>query len=198
MKTHQIKINVPVWLVTPFRRTSYLFRKWKYWAFPDHCGCCGDRMYVRSFEIEHYFPNGQRLMVGNHPLVDDVGARKIVSVCRKCIAKQLETEEWKPRFSHLHEEREGKPSRYNYRFWSTKKCDITGEFVRSYKDVEVYPYVDMTFCTYAWNASHVSKQAVIECVKNGKIKTSIWGIHKGKMAPTNHKGLFIDEKGKLL
>lgn len=193
MKTYEIKIRIPMWLARPFQDASYFFRKWKYWASPDRCAACNTRMYVRSYEIEHYFPNGQRLMVGNHNTIKDTNG-KYVTVCRECIASRLESQEWQPRFHHFHLELDGKPSRYPYKYWSAKKCDVTGEKVRSYKDVEIYPYVSMTFCTYAWNAGHVSKQAVIDCVRNGKIKTSMWGLR----GPMNHKGLFIDQKGKLL
>ena len=190
----QLSLRVPLWLYEPWERTLYAFRKWKYWAFPDHCECCGKRMFVRGYEIEHYFENGQRLVIGNHCYFDD----KLHVVCRDCIADQLETGEWKPRFSHMHEQREGKPSKDNYRFWSEKKCAITGKRVRSYKDLEIYPYIDMTFCTIAWNHDYISKEAVIECAKKGKIKTSICGIYKQKMAPMNHKRLFIDKNGDLL
>lgn len=191
MKTHHtVTIRVPRWLYQPYEDVRYFFRKWAYRAFPDRCSSCGARMHVRYFEIEHHFDNGQRLLVGNHA--------KSGAVCRTCIVKHLETGEWQPRFTHFHEEHEGKKARFNYRHWSTKKCDVTGKAVRAFKDVEVYPYIDMTFCTYAWNAGHVSKEAVIECVKNGNIKTSIWGIYKGKMVPMNHKRLFINDQGRLL
>jgi len=192
---YQIQFGVPLWLYKPFEKIAYQWRKWKYFANPDHCVCCGKRMYVRWYEIEHVFENGHRLVVGNHPTTDN---HQALVVCRDCMADQLEKGEWKPRFSHFHEQREGKPSRYNYRFWSSKKCAITGNKVRSFKDVEIFPYIDMTFCTNAWNHDYISKEAVIECVRKGKITTSMWGIYKNKMAPTNHKRLYIDQEGNLL
>lgn len=190
-KHHQISIIIPDWLYKPFANLQYFFRKWTYWAFPDHCECCGARMYVRSYEIEHVFANGRRLLVGNHAVIKEGDKYKHLVVCRDCLAHKLENGSWKPRFTHLYGETKD-------RFWSAKKCDVTGENVRSFKDVEIYPYVNMTFCTIAWNHGYVSKQAVIDCVKYGKIKTSMWGVYKKKMHPMNHKRLYVNEEGELL
>lgn len=190
-------LSIPEWMYNAYARVAYSIRKWKYKLNPNRCSCCGKKMYVSSYEIEHIFENGQRLMV--HNLAFDSKARKTLAVCPDCIANKLETEEWTPRFTQASKERDGKPSRYNYRFWRTKKCDVTGKDVPSYKDVEIYPYIDMTFCTLAWNWGHVSKEAVIECVRKGKIRTSHWGVYdRKKMAPMNHKRLFIDDNGDLM
>lgn len=189
-----LSFNIPVWLYRPFEDAAYQLRKWAYWANPDRCGCCGKRMFVRWYEIEHIFDNGKRLVVGNQV----VAGGTAVPVCRDCIANELEKHEWAPRFSRFHKSK-GRSSRHSYRFWSTKKCAITGKEVRSFKDVEAGPYIDMTFCTTSWNHDYVSKEAVLECVKKGRITTSLWGVYKRKrMAPTNHKKLFIDEEGNLL
>lgn len=195
---YQISFGVPLWLYKPFAALQYQYRKWKYWANPDHCSCCGKRMFAKFYQIEHIFETGHRLLIENHSHFEKPNGKKVQTVCRDCLVKELEAGEWKPRFSYFHEQREGKPSKYNYRFWSQKQCAITGKKIRSFKDVEIYPYVDMTLCTNAWNHDYISKDAIIECAKKGTIKTSIWGIHKNKMVPMNHKRLFINDKGELL
>lgn len=195
-KYFTLRVGIPLWLFTPFERLTYLVRKWKYELNPDRCACCNKKMYVRFYEIEHVFENGRRLLVHNHAFSDKTN--KSIVVCPDCIADRLESNEWTPRFTHG-ALKLGSTSRYNYRYWSAKKCAITGKDVRSYKDVEIYPYVDMTFCTIAWNHDYISKEAVIECVRNGVIRTSTWGVVDRKMmAPMNHKRLFINGKGELL
>lgn len=152
-------------------------------------------MSVRRPQYEYHVPDakgsvGCRLMVEN--LVFDK------TICRECTVYELETKQWTPRFSHSSLERRG-TNRENYRFWSSKRCHITGKAVRAYRDVEILPYIDMTFCTIAWNHSHVSKQAVIDTVKYGTIRTSHWGIwDKKSMAQMNEARLFIDKNGELL
>lgn len=192
----EIRFGIPLALIRPFEQLAYQYRKWKYWLNPDRCACCNKKMYVRYYQIEHIFDNGRRLLVENHPFSTKDNKRGVV--CPDCIAEQLKTNEWTPRFTHG-TSKLGGTTRFNYRFWSTKKCDITGNDVRSYKDVEIYPYIDMTFCTNAWNHSYISKEAVIECVEKGTIRTSSWGIVDRKMmAPMNHKRLFINGRGELL
>ena len=189
-KYFTLRVGIPLWVYTPFEQLTYLVRKWKYKLNPDRCACCNRKMYVRYYQIEHVFANGRRLLVENHP------SNKVV--CPDCIADQLESGKWEPRFSQMSRER-GTSERFNYQFWSAKKCAITSKAVRSYKDVEIYPYVDMTFCTIAWNHDYISKEAVIECVRDGVVRTSTWGVvDRKKMAPMNHKRLFIDERGELL
>jgi hypothetical protein len=186
----QLSLGIPLWVTRPIDFIKYQWRKWQYIVRPDHCARCNTRMHVKWFEIEHTYENGRRLLVGNHVSING----NPEPVCRSCLVHELETKTWKPRFSKLH----GDSSKYHYRFWSKEQCAITGAKVRSYKDVEIVPYVDMTFCTVAWNFEYISKEAVIECVKNGSIRTSFWGVYKGKMQPMNHKRLFIDEQGRLL
>lgn len=194
----QITFGIPLWITKPFHAAAYQFQKFKFWLNPYHCNVCGKRQYVLRPQYEHIFDNGRRLMVENTASDNKDGKYKSYCVCRECLVKELEAGVWKPRFSHMHEQREGKPSRYNYRFWSQKTCDITNKKVRSYKDVEIFPYVDMLFCTNAWNSSRVSKEAVVECVKHGQIRSSVWGIYKGKMMQMNLKRLYINDKGELL
>lgn len=194
----ELQFGIPLKLISPFTAIAYQWKKFKFWVKPFHCELCGKRQYVRQPDYEHVFENGRRLLVGSHASEKKDGKYHAYCICRDCMVNQLETGEWKPRFSHFHEQREGKPSKYNYRFWRTKKCDVTQEKVHAYKDVEIFPYIDMTFCTIAWNHSHVSKDAVIETVRKGKIRTSVWGIYKKKMAMTNNKGLYINEEGELL
>lgn len=192
----EIKFGIPLWVIEPYERLVYLCRKWKYKFNPDRCSCCGKKMYVTNFEIAHVFSNGRGLTVHNHAF--NRTTKKTIHVCRECLLTELETKEWTPRFSCLSEEL-GHARKYNYRFWSNKKCAITSKYTRSYKDVEITPYVDMTFCTNAWNYDYISKEAVIECVREGRITTSIWGVYKKKkMTPMNNKRLFINEKGELL
>lgn len=185
----EIRFGIPLWIIEPYERVAYQWRKFKFWLNPYKCSCCGKRMYVRNPQYELHFPQG-RLMVENLPYK--------TLICRECLVNELETKEWTPRFTQSTKDR-GETRNYNYRFWSTKKCAVTGNKVRSYKDVEIYPYVDMTFCTSSWNHDYISKEAVIKCVREGDIRTSTWGIYdKKKMQPMNHKRLFINEKGELL
>jgi len=183
----QFSFGVPLWFTEVFDKASYRYRKWKYLANPDRCKCCNKKMYVSSYEIEHIFENGRRLLIGNHTSL----------VCRDCLVNQLETFAWTPRFTHMFEEKGiGKG---NHQYWVKNQCDITGNKVKSFKDVEIHPFVDMTFCTNAWNYDYISENAVIECAKLGKIKTSWYGVwKKSSFEPMNHKRLFINEKGELM
>lgn len=184
-------IPIPQAVADFIERTKYAFRKAAFKLRPYRCGVCNTKMYIRNPQYEYTFANHQRLLIENHRWGQP-------PVCRSCLIKELETKEWTPRFTHMHAEKYGS-SRHNYRFWSTKKCDITGKAVRAYKDLEIYPHVDMLFCTIAWNHSYISKEAVLECLMHGKIKTSRWGVwNKQRMAPMNDKGLFINENGELL
>lgn len=187
-----IRIPIPLAVDELIEKTKYAFKKVALKMRPYRCECCNKKMYLNHSQYEHTFDNHQRLMVENNK-----------NVCRECLVDILSTKEWSPRFTQmaLQRKRDGDSSdaRWNYRFWSTKKCAITGNEVRSYKDVEIHPYVDMMFCTIAWNHDYVSKEAVIECVKHGKVRTSRWGVwNKSRMAPMNNKGLFVDENGELL
>lgn len=185
-----LSIPIPQSLADARDWVSYQWRKTIFKLHPYKCECCNTKMYIRTHQYE-YQPEGRyRLMVEN------LSWKKLI--CRSCLINELETKEWTPRFTQMWKEK-NKSSRREYQFWSSKKCAVTGSAVRSYKDVEIYPYVDMTFCTIAWNHDYVSKQAVIDTVKYGHIKTSRWGVwRKQKMAPMNDKGLFINENGELL
>ena len=195
----QISFSLPLWLTTPFENAKYQWRKWSYFVNPDHCEVCGKRMFARIYEIEHTFENGRRLILGNHPSKGVEHGYKSICICRECIVAELKSgKTWKPRFSHSDEQINGKPNKHNYRFWSAKQCDITGKKVRSFKDVEIFPYIDMTLCTTAWNHSYISKEAIIECAEKGVTRTSLWGVYKGKMHMMNHKRLYINDKGELL
>ena len=183
----QIRIKVPLWLFKPYDWVGYQFRKLAYRLKPDRCSCCGKKMYTRSMAYRHTFDNGRSLQV------DNISPNL---VCRECIIEQLTTQDWQPRFTdmrrrHKYSVREG------YRYWTNRQCAITGEDVRSYRDVEVVPYIDMIFCTTAWNYEYISQQAVIDCVQQGHCDAYRWGIYKKKMMPMNHKGLFLTEGGKL-
>lgn len=191
----QINIKIPQWVSVPFFRVRYLYRKWKYLAFPDHCTVCNKRMFVRYYEISHRFSNGKTLTVHNHAF--DSSTNRTMHVCRDCMLTELETKQWTPRFTHMHKSK-GRSDRYGYRFWSSKHCAVTGNNVRSFKDVEIYPYIDMTLCTVAWNHDYISKAAIIECVRDGKISTSHWSMDGNRHGPINHVGLFINEKGELV
>lgn len=195
----QISFGIPPVITRLVENTTYQWRKFSFWLNPFHCDVCGKRQYVQRPQYEHVFENGRRLVVENTASYKVGNSYKSRCVCRDCLVDQLEKGEWKPRFSHFHEEREGKPSRYNYRFWSEKRCAITDKKIRSYKDVEVYPYVDMLFCTMAWNHDYISKEAVIECVRYGKVRTSMWSVYRNKkMMQLNSKRLFIDDEGELV
>ena len=182
---YQISFGVPLKLLKPFAWIGYKWRKFKFWLNPFRCECCGKRMYVRNPMFELMFPKGRLLVENFRP------------VCRECLVKELETKEWTPRWTHGAKEHGHNP-RYGYRFWSEKQCAVTGNKVRSYKCVEIWPHVDMTFCTIAWNHDYISKEAVIKCVREGDVKTSTFGIHNKQMAQMNSKRLFINEKGELL
>lgn len=186
----KIEIPIPQQVADVFDWVSYQSRKLKLRINPYRCVCCRKGMYVSNPEYEYQPEGGQRLTVHNHIWKKDI--------CRECLLNELETKEWTPRFTQMYKDK-GWPARREYRFWSTKKCAVTGASIRSYKDVEIYPHVDMTFCTIAWNHDYISKQAVIDTVKFGKIKTSRWGVwKKQKMAPMNDRRLFIDDQGNLL
>lgn len=190
--TVNIRIPIPQAVHDMIERVKYAVRKAAFKMRPYRCGVCNAAMYVRNPQYEHMFENGPRLLIENH-------AWRQPPICRACLINELETKEWSPRFTHMHTEKYGNSDRHNYRFWSTKKCDVTGKKVRAYKDVEIFPYVDMLFCTSAWNHNYISKEAVVEALKHGKIKTSHWGVwNRTKMAPMNEKRLFIDENGELL
>lgn len=192
-----INIPLPTAVAEFFERCKYAVRKTKFKLHPYRCAVCNAAMAVKAPEYEYHVPDakggdGCRVMVHNFSW------ESVNLICRTCLVNELQTKEWTPRFTQMRKDK-GQSSRPEYRFWSTKKCDVTGRSVRSYKDVEIYPYVDMTFCTIAWNHSYISKEVVIDCVKYGKIKTSHWGVwNKQRMAPMNDKGLFIDENGELL
>lgn len=192
-----INIPIPAAVSEFIDRCKYAYKKTKFKLNPYRCAVCNVALAVKAPEYEHHFTDvagnvGSRLMVHNHGWV------KSKAICRTCLVQELETKDWTPRFTQMWKDK-GQSTREDYRFWSTKRCDLTGRKVRAYKDVEIYPLVDMTFCTIAWNHSYISKEAVIECVKYGKIKTGHWGVwNKQRMAPMNEKGLFIDEKGELL
>ncbi len=192
-----INIPIPKAIDELIARCQYAYKKAKFKLRPYRCALCNTSLAVRSPEYEYIVPNAEGT-VGSRLTVHNFSWRDSPALCRSCLAHELETKEWTPRFTHSTKAKD--PStRYNYRFWSTKKCDVTGRKVRSYKDVEIYPYVDMTFCTIAWNHSYISKEAVIDCVKYGAIRTGHWGVwNKQKMAPMNEAGLFINEDGELL
>lgn len=185
-----IKIPVPRAVANGIADIKYAIRKAVFKMRPYRCARCDAKMYVRNPQYELVFDNGKRLLVENVAWRQD-------AICRDCLVSELETKDWMPHLAKI--DADGKPDRYAYRFWSTKKCDVTGAAVRSYKNAAIDPYVDMVFCMHSWNSSYVSKYAVIECVKRGKIRTSIWGIWKRyKMAPMNDKGFFINDKGELI
>lgn len=178
----QITLGIPLWVTKSFDKVGYQWRKWKYLASPDRCRCCNKKMFVRTAQIEHTFKNGRRLTVENlEPYV-----------CRECTLNLLENERWMPRFS------DGLYNKFNYQYWRTNKCAITDRNVRSYKSVEVFPHVDMIFCTMAWNHDYISKEAVIECVREGKIKTGRFEYKGKELFAVNHKGLCINDEGELL
>lgn len=187
-----IRIPIPQAVHELIERTKYAFKKAAFKMRPYRCGVCNAAMAVRVPQYEHVFANGSRLLIENN-------AWNQPPICRACLINELSTKDWAPRFTRMHSEKYGESPRENYRFWSTKKCDVTGKKVRAYRDVEIFPYVDMLFCTSAWNYNYISKEAAIEALERGKIKTSRWGVwKKTKMAPMNEKGLFIDENGELL
>lgn len=183
-----ITIKIPQWVLA----LSYEWKKLKFRLNPHRCVLCGARQYVAQPHYEYTFPNGRRLTVQNVATHGSAEGFKAQCVCRDCLVKQLESQEWKPRFHHM------TPGRYVYKYWTAKKCYITDAQVRSYKDVEIYPHVSMLFCAGAWNFNYVSKQVVIDCVRYGKISTSIFGVHKGRMVCQTTHGLFINNKGELL
>lgn len=183
----QVRIKVPLWVFKPFEWVGYQFRKLAYQLKPDRCSCCNKKMYTRNMAYTHTFDNGRRLEVSNTCQM---------LLCRECIIEQLTTKDWQPRFTDM--SRRHKYSVRNcYRYWTSRECAITNESVRSYKDVEIVPYIDMIFCTNAWNHDYISQQAVIESVQQGTSSAYRWGIYKKKMMPMNHKGLFLDDQGKL-
>lgn len=185
-----IEIPIPQSVADAKDWISYRFRKLKLQINPYRCSCCGKGLFVKNPEYEYHPEGRHRLLVYNQIWKEQI--------CRECLVNELESKEWTPRFSQMHKAK-GRSPRREYQFWSSKKCAVTGSAVRSYKDVEIYPYVDMTFCTIAWNYDRVCKQAVIDAVKFGRIKTSRWGVwNKQKMMPINECGLFIDEQGNLL
>lgn len=186
-----INIPIPQSLADARDWVSYQWRKTLFKLRPYRCDCCNAKMSVRSPQYE-YSKGGNRLIVEN------TAWKK--TICRVCLVSELETKEWTPRFTQMwKEKRQNTHARREYQFWSGKTCAITGNAVRSYKDVEIFPYVDMTFCTIAWNHDYISKQAVIDTVKYGAVKTSRWGVwNKQKMSPMNEKGLFINKNGELL
>jgi hypothetical protein len=186
-----INIPIPQSLADARDWASYQWRKTLFKLRPYRCDCCGVKVFVKSPQYEYQQEGRMRLLVEN-----SVWNKNI---CRACLVNELETKEWTPRFTQMWLEKETYTRRRKYQFWSGKKCAVTGSNVRSYKDVEIYPHVDMTFCTIAWNHDYVSKQAVIDAVKYGDVKTSRWGVwNKQKMAPMNEKGLFINKNGELL
>jgi hypothetical protein len=188
----KFEIPIPQKIADARDWVSYQWRKTLFKLRPYRCDCCGDKMYVRSPQYE-YQPCGRPRL-----LVENLIHGKVEAVCRSCLVNQLETKEWTPRFTQMWKDK-GVSGRQEYRFWSSKDCAITGQSVRSYKDVEIFPYVNMMFCTTAWNHDYVSKQAVIDAVRYGQVRTSFWGVwNKQKMAPMNEKGLFIDKDGDLL
>lgn len=184
--------ELPLWLTESYRRTTYFFRKLKYKMFPDHCDICGIKMYVTNYQLELQFKHN-RLLIENRSY--DKQKNRMYHVCRHCLAKELETKLWEPRFSRIHKQKGWETPT---ECWTSEKCDVTGNKVESYKSVEIYPYVDMLFCTNAWNAGYVSKEAVIECIKNGKVKTNRVAIEGHYLVSVNSKGLKIDERGELL
>jgi hypothetical protein len=186
-----IKFSLPLSITNPISNIAYSIRKWKYKMFPDHCDCCGAKMYVRSYMLSHVYSNGTSLSIEN--TASDRHSHGRYFVCRDCIIRELETKEWTPRFTRIH----GADGVIN-RFWRSDTCAISGKYVHSYKDVEIDPFIDMLFCTRAWNSDYISKAAVVECAKQGNVNTSVWGIHKGKMAMRNHKMLYVDDQGNLL
>lgn len=182
-------IPIPKAVAELIDSVKYSFRKTAFKMRPYRCAVCNAKMNIRNPQYEHVFANNQRLIVENHTQPP---------ICRSCMIDELETKEWTPRFTQMRKSK-GQTTRREYQFWSAKKCAITGKTVRSFKDVEIYPHIDMLFCTIAWNHDYISKEAVIECIKHGRIRTSRWGVwNKQRMAPMNDKGLFIDERGELL
>lgn len=187
-----INIPIPQSLADVRDWVSYQWRKTLFKLRPYRCHCCGVKMFVRAPQYEYQMEGRPSL------LVENMVWKK--NICRSCLVNELETKEWTPRFTQMWKEKnQGSCARREYQFWSSKKCAVTGSTVRSYKDVEIFPYVDMTFCTIAWNHDYVSKQVVIDTVKYGRVKTSRWGVwNRQKMAPMNDRGLFINENGELL
>lgn len=185
MKTFSktITIKIPTIFRDIAAWVDYNFRKTKLLLFPFKCDCCGAKMYVRQPMYEHTI-NGKRL------IVDNMGE---IPICRSCLAFQLETGDWTPRFTSIY----GLDSKYNYENWEKPVCDITGERVPSYKDVEITPHVNMLFSfNGVWNAGWVSKSAIIETVRNGSVTTSSFRLVEGKMLPV-YRGVFITKDGKL-
>jgi hypothetical protein len=113
------------------------------------------------------------------------------------LVELLEKEEWNPRFTNLFYGINPK-KKYDVVSWKSKVCDVTKKKVPAFKDVEIFPYVDMTFCHTAWNHSHISKDVIIDVVKNGAITTGFFVYRNGKMGCTNHRRLYINRNGELI
>lgn len=186
----KFEVTIPQKVLDVYNAVAYQIRKWKFIIKPYRCERCMKSMHVKQPEYEYQAEGRHRIIVGN--------LQRDGITCRECLVTELTFKQWTPRFSRLFKDQ---PSsrRYNYRFWSSKKCSCCNEKVRSFKDVEILPSVDMTFCGIAWNYDRFCKRCIIDTVKYGKIRTSRWGIwKKSKMAPMNDKNLFIGEDGRVL
>lgn len=180
-KKVQLTLTIPKWIAKPAAEVVYQWNKLRFWANPYRCKCCDKRLYVSTPQYTHTFENGQTLTVENVAIVNGEPA----IICRACLLRELEMSEWKPRLS-------------SSRDWIGGTCAVLRKRGRSYKDVQIWPWVSMVFCTNAWNADHVSKEAVIKTVEHGKIKTSVYAICKGRLRCLNGKHLFVDDKGDLV
>ena len=172
----KVTITVPDCIGKIYKWSILVYKKVKFFIRPFHCVKCGKRLYVAWPEYKHLTKS---LMVHHHGEV----------ICRECMAEDLRTKEWFPRFT-----RRFGDTRHNRQFWKEKKCDCCGAKVASYKDVECGDYVSLTLCINSWNSSHICKDCIIETIENGFIKTGIYNNNRC----LNEKGLPIDNKGKLL
>jgi hypothetical protein len=189
MEKTYIQVRVPNTLIKLYKKADYFVRKFSYLVNPDRCSRCGTKMYAKFYQLEHHFDNGRRL------LVENVGGVSNKCICRVCLLELLESKPWEPRFSQLARER---GYYMNKDGWTKTGCAVLGTKEIAYKDIEIWPLVSVVLCKNSWNTDYFSRQAILECVQKGKVRTTSLSVFKGKIVCVNHKGLYINEQGKLL
>lgn len=178
MKTVKVKfsINVPVWLYR--YRWKNLKNYFSYQLKPYRCTDCGVKMPHKYGEVELnkvVAPMKARLTVSYHNMEG--------CLCQKCLLNRLEEVEENPRFMETQ-----LAESYNVEF----TCDVCEEEKPSFKAVKMSNGVidNMRFCTGAsWNGHYVCLDCAKTALRNGVVKSSIYGHYKGKSVPTNGYGL---------
>ena len=171
------QFDVPKWLYR--LRWKNLKNYALFYLRPYRCEDCSKRMPFGHFDI--WKETSPRLGIGYTNCV-----------CPSCLAKRLDKVLAQPHF--VAQQRE---DTYNI----ADKCGVCGAKGTAFKAIRMSkgPIDNMRFCANgSWNGNYVCLSCIYDTLKDGEMKSSIYGIYNGKMVPTNGRGLpVIDGKVKF-